>query len=77
MAAIFALPEVLMTALKGFDFTGKPLWRLREGLDHVMVELTIKLRHTDDERPTARPTGPGRFESVANKRKKQQRQRSV
>ena len=43
MAAIFEVLKVLQNALAAFDFTGKPIWRLGEGLDHVKEELTFKL----------------------------------
>ena len=41
--AMLELPAVLVHALKGFDFTDKPLWRNGEGLHHVKVELTFLL----------------------------------
>ena len=41
--ATLELPAVLVHAIEDFNFTGKPLWRIDEGLDHVKVELTFKL----------------------------------
>ena len=49
MSAILEFPKILVDALRGFNFTGKPLWRLGEGLDHMQIELTYKLSQPDDE----------------------------
>ena len=57
MTAMLYLPTTLVTALKGFEFEGKNLWRLAEGLNHVRVELTFQLR-----RPDSQLTDPGRFD---------------
>ena len=49
MSAILELPTILVEALRGFNFTGKPLWRLGEGLNHMKVELTFKLSEPEDQ----------------------------
>ena len=41
--ATLELPAVLVHAIEDFNFTGKPLWRIGEGLDHVKVELTLSV----------------------------------
>ena len=43
------LPLILVTALKAYNFSGKPVWRIGEGLEHVKVELTYKLPTTDSQ----------------------------
>ena len=44
---LLELPMILVTALKAYNFSGKPVWRIGEGLEHVKVELTYKLPTTD------------------------------
>ena len=44
MAARFNLPSTLVTALSGFEFEGKTIWRISEGREHVKVELTFRLK---------------------------------
>ena len=44
---LLELPMTLVTALKAYNFSGKPIWRIGEGLEHVKVELTYKLPTTD------------------------------
>ena len=43
------LPLILVTALKAYNFSGKPVWRIGEGLEHVKVELTYKLPTNDSQ----------------------------
>ena len=43
------LPLILVTALKAYNFSGKPVWRIGEGLEHVKVELTYKLPTTHSQ----------------------------
>ena len=70
------LPAVLVHAIEDFSFTGKPLWRIGEGLDHVEVELTFKLNDepTDQQaravRDISQPANPKR----RRRRRRQQRQ---
>ena len=45
------LPPILMTALSSYEFQGKTLWNISEGLKHVKVELTFLLA----EKPTDQP----------------------
>ena len=59
MTSMLYLSTTLVTALNGFVFEGKNLWRLAEGLNHVRVELTFQLR-----RPGSQLTDPGRFEKA-------------
>ena len=73
MSAILELPTILVEALRGFDFVGKPLWRLSEGLTHVKVELTFKLRELDDQ-PIDQPAQAVR-KPAARGKKRGQRQR--
>ena len=73
MSAILDLPSILVEALRGFDFVGKPLWRLSEGLTHVKVELTFKLRELDDQ-PIDQPARAVR-KPAARGKKRGQRQR--
>ena len=40
------LPSILMTALSSYEFQGKTLWNISEGLKHVKVELTFLLANT-------------------------------
>ena len=47
--ATIELPGIIVSAIKAYEFTDKPLWRIGEGLDHVKIELTYKL-------PTDQPT---------------------
>ena len=35
------LPEVLLNALSQYRFNGSPLWRVREGKDHVKIKVTF------------------------------------
>ena len=37
------LPEILVNAIKAFNFTESPLWTISKGQDHVKVELTFQL----------------------------------
>ena len=73
MSAILDLPTILVEALRGFDFVGKPLWRLSAGLTHVKVELTFKLRELDDQ-PIDQPARAVR-KPAARGKKRGQRQR--
>ena len=76
--ATLELPVVLVHAIEDFSFTGKPFWRIGEGLDHVKVELTFKLNDepTDQQaravRDTSQPANPKR-----RRRRRQQRQPSI
>ena len=71
MSAIMELPTILVDALKGFNFTGKPLWRLGERLNHVKVELTYKLSQPDNEitNQQTNRTGPLKNQQPSGKRK--------
>ena len=74
--ATLELPAVLVRAIEDFSFTGKPLWRIGEGLDHVKVELTFKLNDepTDQQaravRDRSQPANPKR----RRRRRRKQRQ---
>ena len=76
--ATLELPAVLVHAIEDFNFTGKPLWRIGEGLDHVKVELTFKLNDepTDQQaravRDRSQPANPKR-----RRRRRQQRQPAI
>ena len=41
--ATVELPTIVVSAIKEYSTTGKLLWRIGEGLDHVKIELTYKL----------------------------------
>ena len=41
--ATVELPAIVVSAIKEYETTGKLLWRIGEGLDHVKIELTYKL----------------------------------
>lgn len=55
--AMLELPEVLVHAVQGFSFTGKPIWRIGEGLQHVKVELTFKLNDAPTDQPARAVSG--------------------
>ena len=54
----------LVTALNGFEFEWKNMWRLADGLNHVRAELTFQLR-----RPDSQLTELGRFEKASKEEK--------
>ena len=41
--ATVELPTIVVSAINEFSTTGKLIWRIGEGLDHVKIELTYKL----------------------------------
>ena len=36
------LPEVLLNALRQYNFDGSPLWRMADGKDHVQIQVTFR-----------------------------------
>ena len=75
MSAILELPTILVEALRGFNFTGKPLWRLGEGLNHVKVELTFKLSEPEDQLTDQQARAVKKPAARGKKKGQRQRQR--
>ena len=69
--AMLELPAVLVHAIEDFNFAGKPLWRIGEGLGHVKVELTFKL----NDEPTNQQARAVRDKSQPPNSKRRRRRR--
>ena len=70
--ATLELPAVLVHAIEDFNFAGKPLWRIGEGLDHVTVVLTFNVNDepTDQQARAVRD----RSQPANSKRRRRRRQ---
>ena len=65
------LPTTLVNAIRGFDFDGKPLWRISQQHSHVKIEITYTLN--DADQPTNQPARAVRDSKPARRRRRRPR----